>query len=535
MATLGNLFDFGSTNMQSTARPDIGESSVQTAVNDLNTLGSSINQGLKTANSTQDEIAKMGKYSEREVLMAEIRKFLSGVPTDQFEIREMNGQQVSVPSDKLNSQLRQMSMKVMEYVSRTNDYEFAKMYDVLIGDFMQKGSSGMTANKMADVQNQQNAQNLAIEIGTLIKDAEDLYNKDGSYNSDNLAKIRTKMAQYQTLTKQNYPGSLPKFLADRIGWKNDQSQQLTGYKVEAINSANSAIRDWVSSRKGYVDKFRDVSNAINLLKKLKVTDASSLFSIVKLLSSIIEPGMAVTEGEVAGYMGNTAVTNWLTTINSVVKGFEETFNTSKPTLEEIRAKTRNIDSATAQTLKTLADTLGVEAIGNWKTASEMGLAGITGNIQNDVNNKYKDQLPAQDIKNIQDNIASRLVNGLGITSSNAPIENSVVADDTVKFEGNSKDSQIINGKDFKTRMSPFTARGDDGEIKSANGKTYKFNAENDNWERSLNPISDKIKSTKMKQKKPVENKKKVDVKPVFRKETLEEKKTRLRKALGLSK
>lgn len=497
MATFQNLFDFQSPYMKPTEAPVQGESAVSTGLKSTNEL-------INDVNTFQDNSRRLNRYSERESLMQEIQTLLGTNPVESTkEITDENGNKKTVFNDELNNKLRQMSLRVMEYVSRTNDYDFAKIYDQLLGDFMNKGLTANAAQKMI---NQEAAGDIMNLMNPIIQRIEQALSDGKVIDQKDIDELGRLDAEFYKKEGKNYK-DVPKLLERAREWKDKQLSQTTGWKKDISNQLQSKVEKFVDSRNAYKQKLAQVKNAVtnwnSISQKMTGNKAQDLFIITKAFMGILEPGMSVSDGEVSGMNGSNEVSNLIGALNSGKNAISSLLDSNgDASLEKAQREASRINQEQYNSLKENMNALVRSALNTYNGFVIDGIQQYTDNAINDVKAVYGNALSEAEITELTKNTKSYLESLLGVPSLAITDVKGVEVggnNSDSQLVGNQKDYEIINGKNLSRRLAPFTTRGTtDGETRlSPDGKsTYVWSVEGDNWNR-VKPVlgGTKLKST----------------------------------------
>jgi hypothetical protein len=187
--------------------------------------------------------------------------------------------------------------------------------------------------------------------------------------------------------------NLPNFSALMNAKARDESQsntnknQMIKFKENALKQIDSIVDKVVKTRKIAFDGAMQLARAKSLMSGIvsNSDDPAALFAGVKILSNVIEPGLAVTEGEVRGYAGDNSITEIMTTMRALINALPGIGGKS---VDEVQQEARKANPMQIKQIQKLFNTMVPKIDDTYNNLLTAGSNEIESIIKNDIVGVY---------------------------------------------------------------------------------------------------------------------------------------------------
>ncbi len=189
--------------------------------------------------------------------------------------------------------------------------------------------------------------------------------------------------------------------------------QALGRRQAASTDARARVDKWVAEKAGSKTKLKDLARGVAMSRSLiNLSDSEkatpeALYASIKALSGIIEPGLAVTDSEVKGYMGAnffTGMANGVNSVGSALKKGLKDFQGMYPTAKDLGTA----NPATLRSVLKLADELGRTGTSFLEQIVSGSTTNLSGILERQLRATYKADIPPADLTEIIESAVAEL-------------------------------------------------------------------------------------------------------------------------------
>lgn len=344
----------------------------------------------------------------------QVQALLSEVTEPQF-IADEQGNQIENPRWK--QQMRSIGARMYGIGMQSGDAEMVAQAKDLLGLLTPK-QTGLTANAEDMNQRRIRASQAQVQMDSIIQKIENSIANRQPIDPNDYSRLSQLDSSYFADIGEHYQ-SAGKYLKEYRQFATERSDKETGYMTDAVDAVNSDVKNYIATKKQFLDNLAKVKNGVALLNQIRESNdptqnVANLFAVVKLLSQTIEPGMSVTEGEVRGYLGENEIGGMIDKIRSI-KGVASGVLRGATTLEEAQINAATANPKQVRSLLNMAKQFGNTAMGTWNKLVNGTTTQMANLINNDIDTKYGRSAIADRLQSIKANTETKIKTYLGQT------------------------------------------------------------------------------------------------------------------------